>query len=68
MGPLLSKKLYGLATTLILGGFAMLCQPVTHSLFVFGFPVLLVGVILFLILDHVPEARPSEEEENSANF
>jgi hypothetical protein len=65
MGPLFSKKwFYRVATTLILGGFAMLCQPFTHSLFVFGFPVLLAGVVLFMILDHVPDARLSEEEED----
>lgn len=55
--------LYRAASTLILAGFAMLCQPFTHELFVFGFPVLLAGVILFMILDHVPDARPQEEEE-----
>jgi hypothetical protein len=65
MGPLFSKKwFYRVATTLILGGFAMLCQPFTHSLFVFGFPVLLAGVVLFMILDHVPDARLGEEEED----
>ncbi|EMS95632.1 hypothetical protein H009_21371 [Agrobacterium tumefaciens str. Cherry 2E-2-2] len=46
---------YRLANTLILGGFAMLCQPFTHDLFVVGFPVLLSGVILFMVLDHVPD-------------
>jgi hypothetical protein len=55
---------YRLASALILGGFAMLCQPFTHDLFVIGFPVLLAGVALFVILDHVPDARPAEEEEN----
>ena len=29
-----------------------------------AFPVLLAGVVLFMILDHVPDARLSEEEEN----
>ena len=65
MGRFITKaRFYSLATVLILGGFAMLCQPFTHSLFVFGFPVLLAGVVLFMILDHVPDARLSEEEEN----
>lgn len=58
------RWLYRLAITLILGGFAMLCQPFTHALFVLGFPVLLAGVILFMILDHIPEGRLPEEEEN----
>ena len=65
MGRFFTKAwFYRLATALILGGFAMLCQPITHSLFVFGFPVLLAGVVLFIIMDHVPDARLSEEEEN----
>lgn len=55
---------YRLATTLILGGFAMLCQPFVHAFFVVGFPVLLAGVVLFTIVDHVPDTRPSEEEKN----
>jgi len=65
MGPLFSKKwFYRLATVLILGGFAMLCQPFTHSLFVIGFPILLAGVVLFMVLDHVPDGRLETEEED----
>lgn len=56
---------YRIASTLILGGFVMLCQPFFHGLFVMGFPILLAGVVLFMILDHVPDARPREEEENN---
>jgi len=64
MGRFITKAwFYRLATVLILGGFAMLCQPFTHALFVVGFPVLLVGVVLFIIMDHVPDARLSEEEQ-----
>jgi hypothetical protein len=63
MGGLLSKKsFYRLASTLILGGFAMLCQPFTHALFVLGFPILLAGVVLFMILDHVPDGRIEEDK------
>ena len=59
---LFSKKwLYRLASTLILGGFAMLCQPFMHTLFVLGFPILLAGVVLFMILDHVPDGRIEED-------
>jgi hypothetical protein len=62
MQSLFSKKwFYRLATVLILGGFAMLCQPFTHALFVLGFPTLLAGVILFMILDHVPDAKTEED-------
>ena len=59
----LSKRWgYRLATTLILAGFAMLCQPFTHALFVLGFPVLLAGVVLFMVLDHLPDGKIVEEE------
>lgn len=62
MVSLFSKKwLYRLASTLILGGFAMLCQPFMHTLFVLGFPILLAGVVLFMILDHVPDGRIEED-------
>jgi hypothetical protein len=53
---------YRVATTLILFGFAMLCQPFARTLFAFGFPVLFVGVVLFMILDHVPDTQPLQEE------
>ncbi|RLP27066.1 hypothetical protein [Mesorhizobium sp. YM1C-6-2] len=63
MASFFSKKwLYRLASTLILGGFAMLCQPFTHALFVLGFPVLLAGVVVFMILDHVPDGRIEEDK------
>ncbi len=65
MTPLISTWAYRIASTLILGGFVMLCQPFFHELFVIGFPVLLAGVVLFLILDHVPDARTAEEEETN---
>ncbi|MBX3570427.1 MAG: hypothetical protein KF914_20365 [Rhizobiaceae bacterium] len=53
---------YRIATVLILAGFALLCQPFTHDLFVLGFPILLAGVVIFMVLDHVPEARAKEED------
>ena len=54
---------YRFASTLILVGFAMLCQPFTHAIFAFGFPMLLAGVILFMILDHVPNLQTKQEED-----
>jgi len=53
---------YRLANSLILGGFAMLCQPFTHELFVVGFPVLFAGVVLFMVLDHIPDDAPSSQQ------
>jgi hypothetical protein len=55
---------YRFASALIIIGFVMLCQPLAHDLFVWGFPVLLCGVILFMILDHIPDRRPREEGES----
>ena len=48
---------YRVATLLIIGGFAMPCQPYWMSLFALGFPVLMIGVVLFMILDHIPSRR-----------
>jgi len=53
---------YRVATLMIVAGFVMLCQPVSLFLFSFGFPVLLIGVILFMILDHIPEKPVTEED------
>ena len=54
---------YRLASGLIIAGFFMLCQPFTKVLFEWGFPVLLSGVILFLILDHIPATNPNMEDD-----
>ena len=53
---------YHVATTLILAGFAMLCQPFFKIMFSWGFPVLMVGVVVFMILDHIPPKPVSEQE------
>lgn len=56
--------MYRYASAAIILGFAMLCQPFSHDIFVYGFPVLLAGVILFLVLDHLPARAEQEEEEH----
>jgi hypothetical protein len=48
------SRLYALATTLIILGIVMLCQPFLLVIHVWAFPVFLVGFILFMILDHLP--------------
>jgi len=53
---------YRVATALILVGFAMLCQPFIMMMFSWGFPVLMVGVVMFMILDHIPSKPVSEQE------
>jgi hypothetical protein len=52
---MLLNRLYTLATVLILAGIAMLCQPFSFLLHTCAFPVLLAGVALFMILDHLPK-------------
>lgn len=46
-------RLYRLATACILVGLAMLCQPFSIEVFSAGFPTLLAGVLLFMVLDHL---------------
>ena len=48
---------YRLAIALILLGVLMLCQPFAFTLYTWGFPVVLAGVALFLVLDHLPQER-----------
>ena len=55
-------RLYVLANALILGGFAMLCQPLSVILYGAGFPVLVAGVVLHVVLDHVPKRRAGEKD------
>ena len=56
---------YRLATALIFGGVVLLCQPFMVELFSYGFPVLLGGVVLFMVLDHIPSraARKSSRSD-----
>lgn len=54
----LGLRFHRMATALIIIGFALLCQPFTVALYAWGFPILLVGVILFIIADHVPAPKP----------
>ncbi len=48
------NRLYLVVNGLILGGFAALCQPFSLWLYSAGFPVLVTGVVLHVVLDHVP--------------
>jgi hypothetical protein len=62
-GARLVRWLYLAANTGILAGFAMMVQPFLHALFVWGFPVILAGVVIHLVLDHLP-ARLHEAAED----
>jgi hypothetical protein len=52
---------YHLATALILLGVVLMCQPFSSLLYSAGFPVILAGVVLFTVLDHLPPPKPSSD-------
>jgi hypothetical protein len=60
---MLLNRLYTLATVLILSGIAMLCQPFLFLLHTCAFPVLLAGVALFMILDHLPDFKSHKDND-----
>ena len=47
------STLYRICTAIILIGFIMLIQPLSMIIFEWGLPVMLVGVIIHAILDHL---------------
>ena len=49
------NRLYTVATILIIAGLAMVCQPFSLTVHIYALPVLLVGVVLFMVLDHLPD-------------
>lgn len=59
------NRLYMVANGLILAGFAFLCQPFFEWLYSAGFPILLGGVALHIVLDHMPR-RLKEDSEAGA--
>lgn len=56
--------LYRAVSLMILAGFLMLCQPFSHAVFSVGFPLLLAGVVGFMVLDHLP-ARVTQGRRKS---
>jgi hypothetical protein len=64
---MIKQRLYFLATILIVVGIIMLCQPFLFAIHVSAFPVLLIGVALFMILDHLPDVTSrNQDAEKSA--
>jgi uncharacterized membrane protein YadS len=60
---MIKQRLYTVATVLIVAGIAMLCQPFFFVVHASAFPVLLIGVVLFMILDHLPEFNGNNRED-----
>lgn len=48
------KTFYRLATGIILLGFVMLIQPLSMDAFSWGLPVMIVGIVIYIVLDHLP--------------
>lgn len=58
-------NLYILCTAVILLGFLMLVQPLSMTLFSWGLPVMIAGIILHAALDHMSDpAVPTAAESN----
>ena len=60
-------RLYVLATVLILVGFALLCQLFHAWLFSAGFPVLVAGLALHIVLDHIPRRQRDTSDHGAAD-
>ncbi|MCR9135181.1 MAG: hypothetical protein NXI27_04250 [Alphaproteobacteria bacterium] len=48
------KNIYRVATGIILLGFVMLIQPLWMDAFSWGLPVMIVGIVIYIVLDHLP--------------
>jgi hypothetical protein len=55
-------QLYRVCTAIILVGFVMLIQSVSMVAFTWGLPVLLAGVIIHAVLDHLSEWKVAPDE------
>lgn len=58
-------NLYVLCTAVILIGFVMLIQPLSMTVFSLGLPVMIAGIIVHTILDHMSDPAPQPGAENS---
>jgi hypothetical protein len=63
---MIKQRLYFLATILIVVGIIMLCQPFLFAIHVSAFPVLLIGVALFMILDHLPDVTNRNQDADTS--
>ena len=64
---MIKQRLYFFATILIVVGIIMLCQPFLFAIHVSAFPVLLTGVALFMILDHLPDVTNSGQDSDTSS-
>ncbi|MEQ8652942.1 MAG: hypothetical protein RIC87_10800 [Kiloniellales bacterium] len=64
MNAKLHGRLFTLLSTVIFLGVALMIQPFAFDLFTYGFPLLLVGIVGFIVLDHVPTRAAGEESDD----
>jgi hypothetical protein len=62
-----SERAYAVASGLILLGVAMMCQPFTVALYSIGFPVILAGIVIFIVLDHRPDRAGTLDDPGEAS-
>jgi hypothetical protein len=58
-------NLYLGCTVTILVGFAMLIQPLSMEVFSLGLPVMIAGIVVHIILDHIKEGLPDADVEDA---
>ncbi len=63
---MIKQRLYFFATILIVVGIIMLCQPFVFAIHVSAFPVLLIGVALFMTLDHLPDVTNRNQDADTS--
>jgi hypothetical protein len=63
---MIKQRLYFFATILIVVGIIMLCQPFLFAIHVSAFPVLLIGVALFMVLDHLPDVTSRNQDADTS--
>ena len=59
-------NLYKLCTAVILVGFLMLIQPLSMTIFSLGLPVMIAGIIVHIVLDHMSEPAPQPSVEETS--
>jgi len=64
MNARLHGRIFTLVSSLIFVGVAMLIQPFAFDLYTFGFPLMLVGIAGFILLDHIPAKEPPAEDSD----
>ncbi len=60
MNTKLHERLFTILSAIIFLSVALMIQPFDFDLFTYGFPLLLVGIGGFIVLDHVPASPPKE--------